>query len=80
MERKLAPVPQRALLQHINRRLAAQKRVLKILHHDRLLGQLGRYYVVDMASNVVQQTHVSPEALAKELGVLKGWEQLEASE
>jgi len=69
-------VTTRAIVQRINRKLAAdgyrrlkqsRGRPWKYLDHD---------VVVDGSRNCVERTHVDPEEFAKELGVLKPWEEV----
>ena len=72
------PVTMRAIVQRINRKLAAdgyrrlkqsRGRPWKYLDHD-----VGTWFLVDGSRNCVERTHVDPEEFAKELGVLKPWE------
>ena len=74
------PVTMRAIVQRINRKLAAdgyrrlkqsRGRPWKYLDRD-----VGKWFLVDGRRNSVERTHVDPEELAKELGVLKPWERV----
>jgi hypothetical protein len=58
-----------ALIKRINRKLAHNEQVLKVLRGKRWIGDLGRYYVVDFNRNV-NRTHMDPQMLGRELGVL----------
>jgi hypothetical protein len=40
----------------------------------------GRHYVLDWNDNVITQNDVDPEALGRELGVLKPWEEVHKEE
>jgi putative component of toxin-antitoxin plasmid stabilization module len=75
----------RALVQRIDRRLAKDDQRLGATRSTRegmsnLRLNLGAYYVVDTNRNFVVATHVSPEDLGRELGVLKDWEALTEDE
>jgi hypothetical protein len=72
------PVTLRAVIQRINRKLAADDEVLKTLRGDRWRGDLGDYYIVNINRNSVTAQHVDPEELGRELGVVRGFEQVEA--
>jgi hypothetical protein len=69
-------VTMRAVIQRINRKLAADKEVLKVARSERMRQAVGDYYVVDFRINGVLHHDVDPEAMARELGVLKGYEQV----
>ena len=73
------PIDQRALTGRINRTLAADGKALRKLRHgERARGfkPVGHYYVVDMRTSGIVQTHVDLEAFARELGVLAPHEEL----
>lgn len=70
------PISERALTQRINRVLANQGRKLKALRGDRGWDTLGNLYVVELATNSVVKTKVNLEELGRELGVMKGYEEL----
>jgi hypothetical protein len=74
------PVTMRAIVQRINRKLAAdgyrrlkqsRGRPWKYLDCD-----VGKWFLVDGGRNQVEQTHVDPEEFAKKLGVLQPWEKV----
>ena len=74
------PVTTRAIVQRINRKLAAdgyrrlkqsRGRPWKYLDRD-----VGKWFLVDGSRNRVERTHVNPEEFAKELGVLQPWERV----
>ena len=72
------PVTMRAIVQRINRKLAAdgyrrlkQSRGRPWKYLDR---EVGKWFLVDGSRNRVERTHVNPEQFAKELGVLQPWE------
>lgn len=84
-KRKRVPVSMRALVQRINRKLAAAERErggepklaarLKAARGDAVRA-LGDYYLVDVERNAVERTDVDPEALGRELGALAAWEEV----
>jgi len=71
------PVTMRALIQRINRKLAAQGEKLKTYRGGRSEVQLGRYYIIDVRRNFLVAGNQDPEGLGRELGVLKEWEKVE---
>lgn len=83
------PVTMRALIQRINRKLAKERdgwgthggghgdKLLACREMSRAYHDLGSYYTVDVGRNQIAATHVDPEELARELGVLKEWEKVE---
>jgi hypothetical protein len=71
------PVSRRGLIQRINRALAKQDEQLKTTRGDgRARQELGDYYLLDFELNAVTEKNVDPEALARELGVLKPYERV----
>jgi len=70
-------ISERALVQRINRKLAAQNEVLKKTRGAHAFLDLGDYYVLDARHRFVLHKEVDPVALGKELGVLKGYETVE---
>jgi len=77
------PVSTRALVQRINRALAADGERLKKTRDRGAWGQtawldLGDYYVIDLDRNVVVAHHVNLEGEGRKLGVLAEWEALAA--
>ena len=70
------PLTMRALIARINRKLAKQDKCLKTARGAALRSNFGDYYVLNWRRNVVTQQHIDPVTLARELGVLQGWEEL----
>jgi hypothetical protein len=70
-----APVSLRAVIQRINRKLRPDK-TLKASRGEPARLDVGAFYVVDHRTNAIQQRDVDLEALARELGVLKPWEEV----
>jgi hypothetical protein len=68
-------VSTRALIQRINRKLAAQDEALRV-SRDRWQERenLGEFYIVNTRLNGVVHKHVDIDALGHELGVLQRWE------
>ena len=68
------PVTLSALHQRLNRKLK--------LRHERVYksrapsSEIGAYYRVDLKQNRVLDPHVNLIALARELGVIKAWEEI----
>jgi hypothetical protein len=72
--RQTVPVTTRALVQRINRKLAADHEKLKVTRGQRLRDEVGDFYIVNLFHNRIVCTDVDVEAQAKELGVMKAWE------
>lgn len=70
------PVTTRALVQRINRALAADDEVLKAARGAQALQDLGEHYILDIKRNVVTRKDVDIEAVGRSLGVLKEYEGL----
>jgi hypothetical protein len=69
-------VSPRALARRINRKLAKEDRQMRknrVWDHN-----LGDYYVVEVSCNFIVGTHIDPEDLGRELGVLHEREALAA--
>jgi hypothetical protein len=43
---------------------------------ERWRNEVGDYYIVNWRFNWIEAQHVDPEALGREIGVLKKWERL----
>ena len=71
-----SPVSARALLQRIQRVLQKRDELIRTTRGGRAEIQLGEYYVVDVQRNAIVSKNVDIEALGRELGVLKPWEEL----
>jgi hypothetical protein len=59
-----------ALIKRSNRKLAPEYEAVRKARGERR--DLGAYYAVDTFRNMVLNTHVDPEARARELGVMRG--------
>ena len=70
------PVTMRAVIQRINRALQSEDRMLRAVRGARAKIEFGDYYILDTRRNFSLDTHVDPEALGRELGVLKDYERL----
>jgi hypothetical protein len=75
-----SPISLRALIARINRKLAHEEQALKKLRSERWFNDLGNYYVVDLNRNAIMRTHVDPQELGRDLGVLNKWESVEKGE
>ena len=69
-----------AVIQRINRKLKAVDEKLKVPRGRGLQSSLGEYYIVNFARNWIVKHHVDPEALGREMGVLKPWEEVPSFE
>lgn len=65
-----------ALVLRINRKLRESDAVLRITRGTQALIDLGDFYVLDTRSNSIAKKHLDLEDYARELGVLKAWEQV----
>jgi hypothetical protein len=85
-----AAVSLRALLQRVNRKLANEEELIRRTRpiYDVMGGDtehlrpiydhnLGQFYRIDTRRNFVVETHVDLEAIARKLGAIAPWEQLE---
>jgi len=73
-------VSMRALVQRINRHLKENDEIMKSPRGRRMRWDVGDFYVIDAKRNFVVSKDVDPEALGRELGVLKPWEKVEEIE
>ncbi len=74
-------VSERALLARIQRKLNSNGQIIHKLRQppegvSRWFGDLGAYYTVVADGNSVGDTHINLELYAKELGVLKPYEEV----
>jgi len=74
--RRGIPVPERALIQRINRVLRKDGRVLKVTRGGQTRQEVGQYSVFDFDRNAIRTLHVDIEELARELGVLRSFERV----
>lgn len=73
---KTVPVSARALLQRINRKLAADGERLKATRGESARQELGNYYVIDTNRNAVLHKDVDVEEFGRKCGVLAAWERV----
>lgn len=72
-------ISHRALMIRVNRKLAKKEQLLKKCKpSSAAYPDLGGYYVIDTMQNSVTSKNCNFEELAKELDVLKPWEELES--
>jgi hypothetical protein len=64
-----------AVIARINRRLKPDYEMLR-RSRPRWRSTVGDYYVVDLYHNMILQTHVDVEAFGREVGALKGFEEV----
>ena len=74
MKRKIT---ERALAARLGRHLAKRNEVLrKCAPQTRGFLDLGEYYIVNLKMNSIIDTDINLQALARDEGVLKAWEEL----
>ena len=73
-DERTVPVTMRVLIQWIKRKLRHGDRRLRTARG--WFSDLGHYYVLDFKDNWIVKRHVGPEALGRDLGVLKDYELL----
>ena len=66
----------RALLQRINRKLDSDQEKLHTSRGEQAYQDVGRYYIINYYNNSITASGVDPEALGRELGVLKAYEEV----
>ena len=69
-------ISRRALILRINRRLAADGRALKATRTEADRESMGDFFIVELERGRIVSANIDPIALAKELGVLKPYEQV----
>jgi len=69
-------ISRRALILRINRRLTADGRALKATRTEADRGSMGDFFIVELERGRIVSANIDPIALAKELGVLKPYEQV----
>ena len=66
----------RAVIQRINRKLKPDLEMLRATRGTRMRLDVGDYHVIDFRLNAVIHTNVDVEIMARELGVLKDYEEM----
>lgn len=74
MANSIATISEAALLMRIDRFLSPLNQKVRKARGDYAKSSLGEYYLVDVDRNVILETHVQIEAMARRLGVLESWE------
>lgn len=76
--KRTVPVSERAVVQRINRKFlsedGAPARELKKTRGARALLDLGDFYVLNTRRNFIDEHHVDPDDLGREMGVLAEYE------
>jgi len=70
----------RALIQRLNRKLAPDKMIKSNRRSERLTHQYGTYYVLDIKQKKVVQSRVDLAQLARRLGAINDWEEINAED
>jgi hypothetical protein len=68
------PVTMNALIKRINRKLAADDRVLKVSRGVRTENNFGPFYVINWRHNLIVDHHIDPVEYGRELGALFHYE------
>jgi hypothetical protein len=76
----MVPVTRRALIQRINRKLAADDQVLKATRGDTARSELGDFYILNYKRNWLMEKRIDLEKLGRKEGVLQAWERLQGVE
>jgi len=77
MDERKVPIGKRALIARINRALAKEGKVLRLSRGNAERSGLGYAYILDAVHNVVEAHGIEDlSALAREVGVLKDFEEL----
>jgi hypothetical protein len=69
------PVTTRAVVQRINRKLKLDSEMLKAAR-GQMRQEVGDYHVIDWNKKYVTHTRVNLEKMARDLDVLKPWEEV----
>jgi len=76
MRKQKVPITMRALIQRINRKLAQDDEVLHAARSERARQDVGDYFVVDIRHGGINHKNVDVDALGRDLGVLRPWEEV----
>ena len=77
MTTKRVKVSRVAFMARINRKLAYKGKQLRAARSAGAKRRLGAFFVLDVRRNIIESASVDPVAFARELGVLKAWEDAE---
>ena len=77
MTTKRVKVSRVAFMARINRKLAYKGKQVRASRSAGAKRRLGAFFVLDVRRNIIESASVDPVALARELGVLKAWEDAE---
>jgi len=72
------PITRRALIQRLQRALKEDELILRAARNERVRQEMGDYYTIDLRTSGVMERDVDLEDIAREYGVLKDYEKLEA--
>ena len=67
-------ISERALLQRLNRKLAEEKLIVKKTRGEKLVREVGDYFLLDLHRNRITEKHIDLTAMGRERGVLAAWE------
>jgi len=77
MTTKRVKVSRVAFMARINRKLAYKGKQVRASRSAGAKRRLGAFFVLDVRRNIIESASVDPVAFARELGVLKAWEDAE---
>lgn len=67
-------ISERALLQRLNRKLAGEKLIVKKARGEKLVREVGDYFLLDLHRNRIAEKHTDLAAMGRKRGVLAAWE------
>lgn len=71
------PVTTRAAIQRINRKLKADRQVLKKARGNAAKEDVGDYYVIDTERNILMRSRVDLTQFGRTIGAIENWEEVE---
>jgi len=71
-----AAVSERAILARINRKLASDKEAIRKSRSAQMRASVGQFYRIDLMRNFISGQDIDLTRFAKELGVLRPWEEI----
>jgi hypothetical protein len=78
MEMPKVYVTEKTIYCRLNRKLKHQGLKLRMARNTNTETSVGRYFAVDIEGNYVAQTFIDLGGMAKDLGVLRAWEEVAA--
>lgn len=72
---KKVVVSERAILARINRKLASDREAIRKSRSVQMRASVGQFYRIDLMGNFISGYDIDLTRFAKELGVLRPWEE-----